>query len=94
MLDPILLQTFLAVAQTRSFTQAAERLGLRQSNVSQQVRRFEKQSETADGLANQKIDLVSDSAAKVAKMIKCRFVIGKQQCAFRDRITGATQQLP
>ena len=27
MLDPILLQTFLAVAQTRSFIQAAERLG-------------------------------------------------------------------
>jgi DNA-binding transcriptional LysR family regulator len=41
MLDPDLLETFLAVAQTRSFTQAAQRLGLRQSTVSQQVRRLE-----------------------------------------------------
>jgi DNA-binding transcriptional LysR family regulator len=41
MLDPILLRTFLAVAQTRSFTQAAERLGLRQSTVSQHVRKLE-----------------------------------------------------
>lgn len=35
------LRTFLAVAQTLSFTQAARRLGLRQSTVSQQVRRLE-----------------------------------------------------
>jgi DNA-binding transcriptional LysR family regulator len=27
MLEPILLQTFLIVGETRSFTQAAERLG-------------------------------------------------------------------
>ena len=44
MFDPIWLQTFLAVAQTRSFTQAAERLGLRQSTVSQQVRKLEQQA--------------------------------------------------
>jgi DNA-binding transcriptional LysR family regulator len=44
MLDPVLLQTFLAVAQTRSFTQAAERLGRRQSTVSQQVRKLEQQA--------------------------------------------------
>src|SRR3984957_2251777 len=41
MLDPVLLQTFLAIAQTRSFTRAAERLGLRQSTVSQHIRRLE-----------------------------------------------------
>ena len=41
MFNPVLLQTFLAVAQTRSFTQAAERLGLRQSTVSQHVRKLE-----------------------------------------------------
>jgi DNA-binding transcriptional LysR family regulator len=39
--DPVQLRTFLAVAQTLSFTQAARRLGLRQSTVSQQVRRLE-----------------------------------------------------
>jgi DNA-binding transcriptional LysR family regulator len=41
MFDPTLLQTFLVVAQTRSFTQAAARLGLRQSTVSQHIRKLE-----------------------------------------------------
>ncbi|MEV6651997.1 LysR substrate-binding domain-containing protein [Streptomyces sp. NPDC051219] len=41
MYDPAQLRTFLTVAQTLSFTQAARRLGLRQSTVSQHVRRLE-----------------------------------------------------
>ncbi|MFJ5773060.1 LysR substrate-binding domain-containing protein [Streptomyces sp. NPDC093094] len=41
MYDPAQLRTFLAVAQNLSFTQAARRLGLRQSTVSQHVRRLE-----------------------------------------------------
>ncbi|WP_434599154.1 LysR substrate-binding domain-containing protein [Streptomyces sp. A5-4] len=41
MYDPTQLRTFLAVTQTLSFTQAARRLGLRQSTVSQHVRRLE-----------------------------------------------------
>ncbi|PHQ48197.1 LysR family transcriptional regulator [Streptomyces cinnamoneus] len=41
MFDPVHLRTFLAVAQTLSFTQAGHRLGLRQSTVSQHVRRLE-----------------------------------------------------
>ncbi|MFE6774499.1 LysR substrate-binding domain-containing protein [Streptomyces sp. NPDC057702] len=41
MFDPTQLHTFRTVAQTLSFTQAAQRLGLRQSTVSQQVRRLE-----------------------------------------------------
>jgi DNA-binding transcriptional LysR family regulator len=41
MYDPGHLKTFLTVAQTLSFTQAARRLGLRQSTVSQHVRRLE-----------------------------------------------------
>ncbi|MEV6006518.1 LysR substrate-binding domain-containing protein [Streptomyces sp. NPDC051976] len=41
MFEPVQLRTFLAVAQTLSFTQAAHRLGLRQSTVSQHVRRLE-----------------------------------------------------
>lgn len=39
--DPVQLRTFLAVAQTLSFTQAGGRLGVRQSTVSQHVRRLE-----------------------------------------------------
>ncbi|MFJ9723597.1 LysR substrate-binding domain-containing protein [Streptomyces sp. NPDC101209] len=41
MYEPSHLRTFLAVSQTLSFTQAARRLGLRQSTVSQHVRRLE-----------------------------------------------------
>jgi DNA-binding transcriptional LysR family regulator len=44
MLEPVLLQTFLTVAETRSFTQAAERLGLRQSTVSQHIRKLEQEA--------------------------------------------------
>ncbi len=39
--QPAQLRTFLAVAQTRSFTQAAARLGIRQPTVSQHVRKLE-----------------------------------------------------
>lgn len=41
MYDPELLRTFLAVAQSLSFTQAAQSLGLGQPTVSQHVRRLE-----------------------------------------------------
>ncbi|MFI9051602.1 LysR family transcriptional regulator [Streptomyces sp. NPDC053427] len=41
MFEPAQLRTFLTVAQTLSFTQAAHRLGLRQSTVSQHVRKLE-----------------------------------------------------
>ncbi|MEU9996979.1 LysR substrate-binding domain-containing protein [Streptomyces sp. NPDC050848] len=41
MYDPAQLRTFLAVTETLSFTRAARRLGIRQSTVSQHVRRLE-----------------------------------------------------
>jgi DNA-binding transcriptional LysR family regulator len=41
MVDPQLLKSFVAVAQMRSFTLAAQQLGLRQSTVSQHVKRLE-----------------------------------------------------
>jgi DNA-binding transcriptional LysR family regulator len=41
MYEPELLRTFLSVAQTLSFTKAAGALGIRQSTVSQHVRRLE-----------------------------------------------------
>jgi DNA-binding transcriptional LysR family regulator len=40
-MDPVLLRSFVAVARALSFTRAAARLGLRQSTVSQHVRRLE-----------------------------------------------------
>jgi DNA-binding transcriptional LysR family regulator len=41
MFDTVLLKTFMAVVQTRHFTEAGRRLGLSQSTVSQHVRRLE-----------------------------------------------------
>jgi DNA-binding transcriptional LysR family regulator len=41
MFDTVLLKTFMAVVQTRRFTEAGRRLGLSQSTVSQHVRRLE-----------------------------------------------------
>ncbi|WP_270889560.1 LysR substrate-binding domain-containing protein [Pedococcus sp. 5OH_020] len=41
MYEPELLRTFLAVAQSLSFTRAAQSLGIRQPTVSQHVRRLE-----------------------------------------------------
>jgi DNA-binding transcriptional LysR family regulator len=41
MFDPILLKTFLAVAETRSFTGAGVQLGLSQPTVSQHIRKLE-----------------------------------------------------
>lgn len=41
MLDPVLLRSFLAVAESLSFTQAGERLRLSQPTVSQHIRRLE-----------------------------------------------------
>jgi DNA-binding transcriptional LysR family regulator len=44
MLDPVQLESFLAVARTRSFTEAGRRLGLRQSTVSQHISKLEQAS--------------------------------------------------
>src|ERR1700683_3699302 len=41
--DPRLLETFLAVEQTGSFSRAAARLGIQQPTVSQHIRRLEEQ---------------------------------------------------
>src|SRR5690606_30506560 len=41
--DPTLLRTFVAVAETGSFTRAAQRQHLTQSAVSHQIRRLEEQ---------------------------------------------------
>ncbi|MGW4918002.1 LysR substrate-binding domain-containing protein [Streptomyces albidoflavus] len=62
--DPALLRTFLAVAQTLSFTQAARRLGVRQSTVSQHVRRLEEQVGRALFLRDtHNVELTGDGAA-------------------------------
>ncbi|MFB9925905.1 LysR substrate-binding domain-containing protein [Amycolatopsis halotolerans] len=44
MLDPRLCRSFLAVAETRSFTAAARRLGVGQPTISQHIRRLESEA--------------------------------------------------
>src|SRR4051812_45575967 len=44
MLDPVQLESFLAVVQTRNFTEAGRRLGLQQSTVSQHIRKREQEA--------------------------------------------------
>lgn len=43
LLDPHLLQSFVAIVETGSFTRAGERMHLTQSTISQQMRRLEQQ---------------------------------------------------
>ena len=43
LLDPHLLQSFVAIVETGSFTRAGERVHLTQSTLSQQMRRLEQQ---------------------------------------------------
>ena len=65
-LDPVLLKTFLTVAETRSFTRGAERLGLRQSTVSQHIRKLE-QTCTQQLLVRDthSVELTSDGEAMI-----------------------------
>jgi DNA-binding transcriptional LysR family regulator len=44
MLDPVQLESFLSVSETRNFTETARRLGLRQSTVSEHIRKLEQAS--------------------------------------------------
>ena len=44
MLDPVLLTSFLAVAHARNFSEAGRRLGLRQSTISQHIRKLEEEA--------------------------------------------------
>lgn len=66
MFDPVWLKTFVTVAETRSFTRAAERLGLRQSTVSQHIRKLE-QATTQQLLLRDthSVELTSDGEAMI-----------------------------
>ncbi|MBC7589477.1 MAG: LysR family transcriptional regulator [Salinibacterium sp.] len=57
MFDPVLLRTFVAVAETLSFTQAGGRLGLSQPTVSQHIRKLEQAA--GRNLVNRDTRLVS-----------------------------------
>lgn len=66
MFDPVLLRTFLVVAETRSFTKAAARLGIRQPTVSQHIRRLEDASgRQLFARDTHSVELTGDGAAMI-----------------------------
>jgi DNA-binding transcriptional LysR family regulator len=77
--DPGQLQTFLAVAQTRSFTQAASRLGIRQPTVSQHIRRLE--DATGRVLVNRDTHAVSLTAEGEAMIGFARSILAAHEQA-------------
>ena len=79
MFDPGQLQTFLAVAQTRSFTQAASRLGIRQPTVSQHIRRLE--DATGRVLVNRDTHTVSLTAEGEAMIGFARSILAAHEQA-------------
>ncbi len=65
-LDPVLLRSFLAVADTLQFTAAARRLGMSQSTVSEHVGRLERAVGRSLLLRNTRLaELTADGAAMV-----------------------------
>ncbi len=65
-LDPVLLRSFLAVADTLQFTAAARRLGMSQSTVSEQIGRLERAVGRSLLLRNTRlVELTADGAAMV-----------------------------
>lgn len=59
-LDTVTLQCFLAVAETRSFTKAAVRIGRTQSAVSQQIAKLEQLIEKPLILRGRELSLTPD----------------------------------
>ena len=77
MLDPRLLRSFVAIADTGSFTQAAEWLNMTQSTISQQLARLE------EAVGRGLIDRVAREGDRVA------IDFGGQQIPYRELRTQA-----
>ncbi|WP_155897209.1 LysR family transcriptional regulator [Bacteriovorax sp. BSW11_IV] len=65
MLDPHILKSFIAVAETKSFTRASRLVGLTQSTVSQQIKRLEEQMSCELILRNGKEALLTIEGEKL-----------------------------
>lgn len=86
MLDPRLCRSFLAVAETRSFTAAARRLGVGQPTVSQHVRRLE---EAAGGLLFERDTHAVDLTARGEAMLGfARTIVATEERAERHFRAG------
>ena len=80
-LDPVLLRSFLAVAETLHFTAAASRRGLGQSTISQHVGRLEQiVGRTLLTRSNKSVALTGDGAAMVT--------LAREVIAANDRAIG------
>ncbi len=73
MFEPTHLESFLAVAQTRNFTEAGRRLGLQQSTISQHVRKLE--AAAVPGMSSILIPVASSATSARAAFASRRAVM-------------------
>lgn len=86
-LDPVLLRSFLAVAETLSFTAAARREGCNQSTVSQHVQRLE--AAIGRPLLRRNTRLVELTADGGAMIVFARDILAAQDRALNYFTSGA-----
>src|SRR5690349_19959154 len=93
MFEPVLLRTFLAVADTSSFTRAAQRLGISQPTVSQLCRRTEQGAKRQLGSRDTRAVHPSDNGDAMAGFARTILAAHAEvDCYFSGSVAPRRQQ--